>query len=118
MAKFTFWLDPATWLRGEGLMTSKLHRPEDGKQCCVGQLLLQAGFEVKHIYNIAAADEALKSFDGDYPESLEWLFADEGAGDVYEANDERGPSDQLRIDLLRGLFEKHGVTMKVKWLDT
>lgn len=52
-------VDRNTWLRGEGPVTSKLHRSKDNKQCCIGFVARELGATVEDITDRSSLSESL-----------------------------------------------------------
>ena len=123
----TFTIERSKWLRGEGSDRSKLLREEDGKMCCLGQVMRQLGFSNETLMDQGAPTDV----DGDCPvEALVELDSEEVGCDedgdpiiertrgsheaVYSmmsVNDEPG-SDELREKQLSELAQQAGFSLK------
>jgi len=57
-----FIIDRTKWLRGEGYKQSRLLRPSDGKQCCLGQIGRQCGLSVRSIKDQIGPSDAVQKF--------------------------------------------------------
>lgn len=102
------------WLRGEGTLDSKLLRPDDCMMCIFGHYLKAAGIDDDDLLD-AKTPRQLPP-DAREGEAVEWLieYQDDDVDDSAEAedimkiNDERGASDELRIEFLTEIFRAHG----------
>lgn len=103
----TYTITRSTWLRGEGANLSKLLRPTDGKQCCLGQVALQCGNTPKQILDIRTLFRAITEKSATFPE---WLtINDHSAAQIaYDINDDQHTSDSEKEDALTRLFAANG----------
>lgn len=119
--KFT--IDRQKWLRGEGSGPSRLYRPSDSKQCCIGMLLEQSGFKLQQLSDIPCVGRLC-----DFPENrhamkddLLWLltYTEAGklhnsveAGDLYGINDNEEIDDAERERLLAEHFNRQDIEVE------
>lgn len=82
------------WLYGEGSTYSYLYRPEDKKECCLGQLAVGCGFTLAQLREERSIADLSKHTGVQVPPQLAFLLTDDGknsavACDLMEINDER-----------------------------
>lgn len=113
-------IDKSKWLRGEGYHLSKLHRPHDGRMCCLGFLGTQLGIEQADLSDYGSP--AYCPAQGAFPE---WLFrADpsrsggrpvtnsELACKLMSTNDDETLTDGMREDDIAWLLATVGVEVE------
>jgi hypothetical protein len=102
-------IDKNIWLRGEGGQVSKLYRPLDCKQCCVGIYLTACGIPLDSLAGLGTADEVSATV---FPEEAEWLIStpkNRAAHGLYSTNDDTTISDESRMHCLTEVFAEHEV---------
>ena len=113
-------IDRQTWLRGEGGRESRLLRPCDGKMCCLGFAMLQAGYQEDHIRDVDDPSEICE-WGRDIMGVLERsayrdLLYNNQLSDlctrIIIANDDRDMEPELRESRLRHLFGLLGVELE------
>jgi len=107
----TLVIDRSRWLRGEGADKSFLHRPEDGKQCCLGFYLRSCRVPLRELRG-AAIPSDLETV----PSQAAWL--DDGHGRSEECqrlmtvNDAYDLPDAEREEKIRKTFAEHKVKVR------
>ena len=98
------------WLRGEGSSVSRLHRPSDGKRCCLGQAEIAAGATVNEIFDISSPSlmtnnriPALMVGRDLYMQTSQICF------NLMRANDTKNTSDEQKVKDITALGVKAGI---------
>ena len=116
MAKFT--VDRSYWLRGEGSAHSYLFRKDDGKMCCLGQILnRQFNIQYKHLTGLG---EPAELFNRSVYIEVEQNLIDfrntvntELVDQAMKINDDRFRSEEQREAELKHLFIAYGHELEV-----
>lgn len=111
------------WLRGEGGSMSKLHRPEDGKQCCLGFYLQDCGVSQEEMKNMGSPLSLTIAKEVKMPEEAGWLLETSSMSAVeltnsptcrrlMDRNDSTLYADYEREEFLIREFKKNGVEVE------
>lgn len=106
-------IDRSKWLRGEGVIPSKLVRTMDGKMCCLGFMGLACGVTREEMFNLSSPHQlsvskallfegVVVNYEGNY------LITLIGRG-LFAANDSRIISEQERELQITRFFSSIGV---------
>lgn len=110
-------IDRSRWLRGEGDSRSVLHRPSDGKMCCLGFYLEACGIPRERLTGRSTPGSILTKDQA--PEEAKWLFQkDDDRGsyhsgaciDLMRTNDATR-SERQREEIIAEEFAFHGVNV-------
>lgn len=104
-------IDRQKWLRGE--TESRLYRSRDGKKCCVGMLLEQAGVSEEEMRDVMLAS-GIRPY---VPSDLSWLLGDYtntllAVADIYGVNDDKKISDEVREAKLTKMFAARDIQVE------
>lgn len=105
------------WLRGEGSLSSRLLRSRDGKRCCLGIALGDAGVPDEALCEMRAPGEVVMQGTS-LPDKFRWLIDDkflwhsETTTLLMSANDYEGYTEQEREQRVSELFAKEGVEVE------
>ena len=114
-----FTIDRRVWLRGEP-HGSRLYRPADRKQCCVGIYLRACGVSTRALSDQATAASLVEDGRAQMPSRAKWLLSGDYALSwaessvdgqrLYGMND--SPEETGREERIEAIFARHGEAVR------
>lgn len=111
----TFTIQRSKWLRGEGNTKSSLLRTEDGKQCCLGQVMSQCGVPDNELREVGEPSD-ISDQDIEIEALCEWDLGTRhqhpSIGRMIEINDDEETEEFERESRLCELAQQAGFSLQ------